>query len=48
MTAIRDTSPLVLFLLLGIGVFALDRWLADGDAERRVIAVTDAQIESIQ
>ena len=48
MTAIRDMSPLVLFLLLGIGVFALDRWLADGDAERRVIAVTDAQIASIQ
>ena len=47
MTAIRDMSPLVLFLLLGIGVFALDRWLADGDAERRVIAVTDAQIASI-
>ena len=48
MTATRGTSPLVVFLLLGIGVFALDRGLDDGDAERRVITVTAEQLEAIR
>ena len=41
-------SPLVIFLLLEAGVFALDRWLDDGDAERRVIEVTEEQVDGIR
>jgi hypothetical protein len=40
--------PLVVFLVLGAGVFALDRWLDDGDAERRVIEVTEEQVDGIR
>ncbi len=38
---LRD--PLVAFVLLGIGVFALDGWLAGGEAERPVVEVTADQ-----
>ena len=48
MRATRGLTPLVVFLLLGTGVFALDRWL-DGEAdERRVVTVTDEQIAAIR
>ena len=40
-------SPLVVFLLLGAGVFAVDRWLDDAGAGR-VVTVTDEQIGAIR
>ena len=43
----RRRSPLAVFLLLGAGVFAVDRWL-DGAGTARVITVTDEQIEAIE
>ncbi len=43
---LRD--PLVVFLLIGVGVFAFDRWRDPGDAERRVIDVTEAQVDGIR
>ena len=48
MTATRRISPLLVFLLLGTGAFALDRWLANGDDERRVIRVTEDQVAAIR
>ena len=48
MTTLPVRSPLVLFLLLGAGVFALDRGLTRGDAERRVVAVTDEQVGAVR
>ena len=47
MMPIRRRSPLAVFLLLGAGVFAVDRWL-DGEEAGRVITVTDEQIEAIE
>ena len=47
MTAILGRSPLVVFLLLGAGVFAVDRGL-DGTGAGRVITVTDEQIEAVR
>ena len=41
-------SPLVIFLLLGAGVFALDRGLDRGEAERRVVNVTDEQVVAVR
>ena len=50
--ALRSMSgglpPLLVFLVLGAGVFALDRWLDDGDAERRSIEVTEEQVDGIR
>lgn len=43
----RRRSPLALFLLLGAGVFAVDRGL-DGPGAKRIITVTDEQIEAIE
>ena len=43
----RRRSPLVMFLLLGAGVFAVDRGL-DGPGAKRVITVTDEQIGAIR
>ena len=40
---LRD--PLLIFLLLGVGVFALDRWSESGAARRQVIEVTGEQVE---
>lgn len=48
MTALRGRSPLVLFLLLGAGVFALDRGLDRGGAERRAVTVTDEQVAAVR
>ena len=41
-------SPLVVFLLLGAGVFALGRLLDDAGAAGRVITVTDEQLGAIR
>jgi hypothetical protein len=46
--SLRDVPPLVVFLLLGSGVFALDRWLDDGDDGRRIIHVTAGQVAGIR
>ena len=43
---LRD--PLVVFVLLGIGVFALDGWLAGGDTARPVIEITPDEIERLR
>ena len=48
MTPLPVRSPLVLFLLLGAGVFALDRGLDRGDAERRVVTVTGEQVAAVR
>lgn len=47
MTPTRRRSPLAMFLLLGAGVFAVDRGL-DGPGAERVITVTDEQIGAIR
>ena len=44
----RLRDPLVLFLLLGVGVFALDHWLEGGAEESRVIEVTGDQVERLR
>lgn len=44
-TRLRD--PLVVFLLLAGGVFALDHWVAGGE-DRRVIEVTHDQVEQLR
>lgn len=43
----RSTDPLVLFLLLGLGVFALDLWPARGGREGHVIEVTADEVERL-
>ena len=43
---LRD--PLVVFVLLGIGVFALDGWLAGGETARPVIEITPDEVERIR
>lgn len=43
---LRD--PLVVFVLLGIGVFALDGWLAGGETARPVIAITPDEVERLR
>ena len=48
MPQIRGASPLLLFLLLGVGVFAFEHWLAGGDPEARVVTVTGEQVEAIR
>ena len=45
-TPLRD--PLVVFLLLAAGVFALDGWAESGEEERRVIEVAPAQVEGLR
>ena len=47
MTAPLNKSPLLVFLLLGSGLFAGQRWLADAD-ERRVVTVTDEQVDALR
>ena len=41
-------SPLTVFLLLGIGVFAGERWLVDGNDQRRVVRVTVEQVDALR
>ena len=43
----RSTDPRVLFLVLGLGVFALDLWPARGGRESRVIEVTADEVERL-
>lgn len=43
---LRD--PLVVFALLGIGVFALDGWLAGGETARPVIEITLDEVERLR
>ena len=43
---LRD--PLVAFVLLGIGVFALDGWLAGGETARPVIVITPDEVEHLR
>lgn len=43
---LRD--PLVVFVLLGIGVFALDGWLAGGETARPVVEVTPDEVERLR
>ena len=45
-TRLRD--PLVVFLLLAAGVFALDRWVESGDEKRRAIEVTADEVEGLR
>ena len=43
---LRD--PLVVFVLLGAGVFALDGWLAGSEAEQRVVEITPDRIDRLR
>ncbi len=43
---LRD--PLVAFVLLGIGVFALDGWLAGGETARPVVEITPDEVERLR
>ena len=43
---LRD--PLVVFVLLGIGVFALDGWLAGSETARPVIEITPEQVDRLR
>lgn len=43
---LRD--PLVVFVLLGIGVFALDGWLAGSETARPVIEITPDEVERLR
>lgn len=43
---LRD--PLVVFLLIGVGVFGFDRWRGSSDAEHRVIEIADEQVDGIR
>ena len=47
MTTTLGRSPLVVFLLLGASVFAVDRWLDDAGAGR-VVTVTEEQLGAIR
>ena len=48
MTPTLSRSPLLVFLLLGIGVFAFERWLAGGDAGQRVVTVTPEEVDALR
>ena len=48
MTSPLNRSPLLVFLLLGIGLLAGERRLADGNDERRVVTVTDEQVDALR
>jgi len=47
MPSLRGLTPLAVFLLLGLAVFALDHWRG-GDAAPRTIEVTEAQLAGIR
>ena len=48
MTSTLGRSPLVVFLLLGAGVFVVDRWLDNAGAAGRVVTVTEERIGAIR
>jgi hypothetical protein len=41
-------SPLLVFLVLGIGLLAVERWLSAGSGERRVVTVTTEQVDALR
>ena len=41
-------SPLLVFLLLGIGVLAFEHWLNGGNSEQRVVTVTAEQVDALR
>ena len=43
-----NRSPALVFLLLGIAVFAGERWLADANDERRIVRVTAEQVDALR
>lgn len=43
-----NSSPVLAFLLLGIAVFAGERWLADHNDERRIVRVTAEQVDALR
>ena len=43
---LRD--PIVVFVLLGVGVFALDGWLAGSDGARPVIEITPEEVDGLR
>lgn len=47
MPSLRGLTPLAIFLLLGLAVFALDRW-RDGDGGGQTIEVTETQLAGIR
>ena len=48
MTPSPSRSPLLVFLVLGVGVLAVERWLADGNIEERVVTVTGEQVDALR
>ena len=48
MTSSPSRSPLLVFLVLGVGVLAVERWLADGNSEERVVTVTGEQVDALR
>ena len=48
MPQIRGASPLLIFLLLGVGVFAFEHWLTGGNSEQRVVTVTAEQVDALR
>ena len=48
MTTILHRSPLLVFLMLGTGVLLGERWLADNNDERRVVEVTEQQVDALR
>ena len=48
MTPMPSRSPLLVFLLLGSGLFAVERWLAAGNDARRVVTVTNEQVDALR
>ena len=48
MTPVPSRRPLLVFLVLGIGLFAVERWLAAGSDARRVVTVTDEQVDALR
>ena len=48
MPSLRGLAPLAVFLLLGLGVFALDGWRGDDGASALTIEVTPEQLAGIE
>ena len=48
MIAPLSRSPLLVFLLLGTGIFACERWLAARDAGQRIVTVTGEQVDALR
>ena len=48
MTPSPRRSPLLVFLVLGVGLLAVERWLADGNSEERGVTVTGEQVDALR